>query len=456
MPRQPNVVFVFSDQHRAQATGYAGDPNVHTPVMDALAWQSCNFTTAVSGMPVCAPYRASLLTGQFPLTHGVFVNDVCLGQGAVSLAQAFTAGGYDTAYIGKWHLDGHGRASFIPRERRQGFGHWQVLECTHDYNHSLYYAGDDPTPRLWAGYDAAAQTRAARDYIHTHDKQRPFLLVLSWGPPHNPYDSAPAEFRRLYDPAALRLRPNACLEPEEKPYRQHTLDPREELAGYYAHVSALDACLGELLRALDEEQIAEDTLFVYTSDHGDMLWSHGEWRKQWPLDESIMVPLLLRCPALLGTAGREIGMPLNTPDLMPTLLGLCGLAIPATVEGRDLSPVLRGEQNESEEAALLACVNPFSEFQPAWGGREYRGLRTRRYTYARDLNGPWLLFDNHADPYQLDNRCNRADSRVLQEQLDSELRRLLRLRGDEFDPGSAYMRRWGYPMDASGAVPYRE
>jgi arylsulfatase A-like enzyme len=456
MAKKPNLVFVFSDQHRAQAAGYSGDPNVKTPVMDGLARQSLNFTTAVSGMPVCAPYRASLLTGQYPLSHGVFVNDVCLGQGAVSMAQAFSAAGYDTAYIGKWHLDGHGRSSYIPPERRQGFDHWQVLECTHDYNHSYYYSGNDPQLRLWEGYDAAAQTRAAQDYIRSHPKDQPFLLVLSWGPPHNPYDTAPDKFRRLYDPAHLTLRPNVRMENEQKPYRQHTLDPRDELAGYYAHVAALDACLGQLLATLDEEQLSEDTLFVYTSDHGDMLWSHGEWRKQWPMDESILVPLLLRYPAGFGLQGRSIDLPLNTPDLMPTLLGLCGVEIPLTVEGNNYASFLRGEETAKVEAALIACINPFSEFQPAWGGREYRGVRTRRYTYVRDLSGPWLLFDNLIDPYQLDNLCGRLKSGAVQAQLESILQRLLQERRDPFLPGHEVMRAWGYPMDESGAVPYRD
>jgi arylsulfatase A-like enzyme len=456
MSRTPNIVYVFSDQHRAQASGYAGDPNARTPVMDRLARESLNLTQAVAGAPVCSPYRASLLTGQYPLTHGVFVNDVCLGNQAVSLAQAFTQAGYDTAYIGKWHLDGHGRSSYIPPERRQGFDFWQVLECTHDYHHSRYYAGDDPTPRYWQGYDAEAQTRSAQEYIRQHSKEKPFLLVLSWGPPHNPYDTAPQRFRDLYVPAQIVFRPNVILDRQGKPYRRHTLQPAEELAGYYAHISALDACLGNLLQTLEESGLAEDTLFVYTSDHGDMLWSQGEWRKQWPMDESIRVPFLLRYPRLFGRDGKALDVPLNTPDILPSLLGLCGLPIPETVEGLDFSPYLRGEAPASAEAALIACYQPFSEFQPAWGGRAYRGVRTRQYTYVRDLNGPWLLFDNQADPYQQHNRCNDPQYSALQETLDRQLRDMLAARGDEFLPGEVYMQRWDYPMDETGAVPYQE
>ena len=131
---KPNVVFVFGDQWRQQATGYAGDPNVSTPHLDTLARESIDFTHAVSGCPVCSPYRASLLTGQRPLTHGVFVNDVYLQPRATSIAEAFSSAGYDTAYIGKWHVDGHGRSNYIPPERRLGFAYWKVLECTHAYN----------------------------------------------------------------------------------------------------------------------------------------------------------------------------------------------------------------------------------------------------------------------------------------------------------------------------------
>ncbi len=454
MNKPPNVVFVFSDQHRADATGYAGDPNVKTPVMDRLARESINFTLAVSCAPVCSPYRGSLLTGQYPLTHGVFLNDVCLNHRAPSLANAFAGAGYDTAYIGKWHLDGHGRSSFIPRERRQGFDFWHVLECTHDYNRSFYYAGDDPTPRLWEGYDAAAQTRCAQEYIRRHDPGKPFLLVLSWGPPHNPYDTAPQQFKDLYDPEKLVLRPNVVLDRHDRPYRRHTLDPRLEIAGYYAHISALDACLGDLLETLQAEGLAEDTIFVYTSDHGDMLWSHGEWRKQWPMDESIRVPFLLRCPALFGRAGRQEDLPINTPDLMPTLLGLCGIPVPATVEGRNYAPYLLGVEPLEVEAALIEIIHPFSEYQKAWGGREYRGLRTRRYTYVRDLNGPWLLYDDQEDPYQLRNRCGDDRYRDVQQPLDALLHRLLQERGDEFLPGEEYVKRWGYTVDETGAVPF--
>lgn len=444
-PRKPNLVFVLADQWRAQATGYGGDPNLQgkTPNLDKLAGRSVNFTTAVSGCPVCTPYRASLLTGQYPLTHGLFLNDLCLSNRAVSLAEAYAAAGYDTAYIGKWHLDGHGRSSYIPPERRHGFQYWKVLECTHNYMKSCYYAGDDPARRVWKGYDAIAQTRDAQRYIQKHaGGKKPFALILSWGPPHNPYNTAPKKYREMFDPAAIKLRPNVKGKGQK------------DLAGYYAHIAAMDACVGDLLKTIEQGGISDDTIFVFTSDHGDMLGSQGEQRKQRPWDESIRVPLLLRYPRVLGAAARVIDMPINTPDIMPTLLGLSGAAIPKTVEGTDYCEIVRGLRKPADTAALIACASPFGEYARPHG-REYRGVRTRRYTYVRDLEGPWLLYDNQEDPYQRDNLVGKGAHAELQKEMEARLKQALRERNDQFLPGPKYIKKWGYRVNKRGTVPYK-
>jgi len=395
---------------------------------------------------VCSPYRASLVTGQFPLTHRVIVNDVNLSHNAVSLADAFTEQGYDTAYIGKWHLDGHGRASYIPPERRQGFDYWKVLECTHDYVTSNYYAGNSPEKLRWPGYDATAQTRDACTYINEHDREKPFLLVLSWGPPHDPFGTAPEAFANLYSPENLTFRPNV---PEET-----RATAAEWLCGYYAHCSALDACMGELLETVRTAGIEDDTIFVFTSDHGDMVGSQGMKNKQRPWDESIRVPFLLRYPALLGREPVRKDALIDAPDLMPTLLGLCRLGIPDTVEGKDYSGYLQGDEEPGDGAALITCPHPFSQWRVDDGGCEYRGVRTRRHTYVRNLDGPWLLYDNQTDPFQMDNLVNKPEQADIQQKLETCLQSKLKQAGDEFLPGTEYMKRWDYPMDATGAVPY--
>ncbi len=445
-PPRPNIVLVIADQWREQAFGFAGDPNVRTPNFDRLAGESVRMINAVAGMPVCSPTRASLLTGQRPLTHGVFVNDVPLNPEAVTLPKVLKAAGYDTAAIGKWHVDGHGRSSFIPRERRQGFDYWKVLECTHNYTDSIFY-GDTSEQLHWSGYDALDQTRDACAYLRTRAQNaKPFLLWLAWGPPHDPYLTAPEKYRAQYDPAKLILRPNVPPAWEER--------TRKNLAGYYAHCAALDDAMGELLATLRETGLAENTLFVFTADHGDMLGSQGLMKKQKPYEESARVPMLLRWPAGLGQEARTLAAPMNTEDVMPTLLGLARVAIPPSVEGLDYSAHLRGGSDPSDGAALLTCVQPFGEFNLTNGGREYRGLRTARHTYVRDLKGPWLLFDNETDPAQQHNLIGDPAAAELQATLDAQLTRRLKANGDEFLPGRAYVEKWGYKVDATGTVPY--
>ncbi len=447
---QPNIVFVFADQWRGQATGYAGDANVQTPHIDRLAGESLNLANTISTCPVCTPYRGSLLTGQYPLTHGLFVNDVPLDPAAVTMGKLFAAAGYDTAYIGKWHVDGHGRTAYIPPERRQGFQFWRTLECTHHYNHSAYYASgpggaDSDVPEFWEGYDAIAQTREAQRYIREHDGSKPFLLVLSWGPPHNPYGTAPEAFRKLYPAEKIRLRPNVPL--------PLSMFVPHALAGYYAHCTALDACLGDLLATLDETGLADDTLFVFTSDHGDAVGCQGHGNKQAPWEESILVPMLLRYPARYGRQPRTLDAVIGTPDLLPTLLGLAGLPVPPSVEGLDFTAYLDGGPDPSDGAALIACYHPIADWWHGLGGREYRGLRTVRHTYVRSLDGPWLLFDNQADPYQLDNLVDRPEHAALVRELDGRLQRKLDDQGDAFLPGVELCRRWGYPLDRMETVP---
>ena len=443
MPR-PNVVFLLTDQWRLQALGYAGNAQVRTPHIDRLARESLDFRHAISGYPVCSPWRASFLTGQYPLTHGVFLNDAPISSDPVGLGDAFKQGGYATAFIGKWHVDGHGRGNYIPRERRLGFDMFHALECTHDYNQSAYYADDDPQLRHWDGYDVFAQTRLAQAFIQSQAEQ-PFMLVLSWGPPHNPYETAPKAFRELYAADEIELPPNVPAEIAD--------EAREWLAGYYAHCSAIDQSVGDIVKTLDEAGIADDTLLVFASDHGDMLGSHGMARKQKPWEESIRVPFLLRYPAKYGRGGRQVKPFLNAHDIMPTLLGICDLPIPATVDGSDVSPLI--ESSADDDGALLACFHPFGEWTRDVGGREFRGIRTERFTYCRSLEGPWLLYDNQRDPWQLENLVGRADYAEAQAELDALLTRKLDEMGDEFLPGDAYLERWGYAVDATGTLPIR-
>jgi len=380
------------------------------------------------------------------LTTGVFVNDVLINPEAQSLGKVFKTAGYQTAYIGKWHLDGHGRNSFIPVERRQGFDYWKVLECTHDYNNSFYWGNDDKKAK-WEGYDAFAQTADAAKYIRARKQDnQPFLMILSWGPPHTPFETAPEAYKKIYREKLLKLRGNVTDELKQKAV--------DDLVGYYGHITALDSCVGVLQKSLQETGLDENTLFVFTSDHGAMVRSHGFVNKQRPYEESINVPMLIRYPKVFGDKGVKNSMLINTPDLMPTLLGFCSLPIPKTVEGEDKSASMKGTEQDRSDGVLIASYHPFGQWPESQGGKEYRGVRTKRYTYVKDLAGPWLLFDNQKDPFQLTNLVKDPQSVKIRIELETKLIKLLAKTKDQFLPGREYIKKWGYILDKTGTVPY--
>lgn len=442
---KPNILYLMADQWRASATGYAGDPNVKTPNLDRLAKESQNFCNAVSVLPVCTPHRAALMTGRFPTSTGMFLNDAHLPDEELCMAEILGGAGYATGYIGKWHLDGHGRGSFVTPERRQGWQYWKAAECDHNYNNSHYYTGDSDEKQHWEGYDAFAQTSDAQQYIRGRAQVgQPFVLLVAYGVPHFPHATAPAEFKAMYPPEKIVLPPNVPPKLQTK--------ARAEAQGYYAHCTALDRCIGELLDTLGETGLASNTIVVFSSDHGEMLGSQGvqPMQKQVAWSESARVPFLLRVP---GVTARRVTTPITTPDVLPTLLGLSGIAKPASIEGDDLSALLRAGRDE-DRAALYMNVSPFS---PAVGReklKEYRAILTSRHTFVRSLSGPWLLYDNENDPYQTNNLVGADRHAQLTRELDVRLEAQLRRIGDTFRPGKEYLAEWGYRIGPHGSVPY--
>ncbi|XOV93375.1 MAG: sulfatase-like hydrolase/transferase [Bacteroidota bacterium] len=446
--KKPNVLYILADQFRAQATGYNGDPNARTPNIDKLASMSVNFKTAVSTSPVCTPYRSALMTGRYPLSTGMFMNDLYLPSEEYCMAEMYKDAGYETGYIGKWHLDGHGRLAFTPKERRQGFDYWKALECSHDYNNSYYYYDGDTARHKWEGYDAYSQTKDAQVYIKNHaNDDEPFLLMISYGIPHFPHGSAPEELKALYPPDSIVLRPNVPDSRKERALK--------EAQGYYAHIMAFDKCMGDLMKTLDEAGVAENTIVVFTSDHGEMMGSQDQspLEKQRPWDESIRVPFLIRYPATYGTSGYEVNAPLGTPDILPTLLSMSGVEIPNSIEGEDLTKYITENGVQEDRTALIMNVYPFAGYSD---GDAWRGIRTTRYTYVRKQDQPWLLYDNQEDPYQMQNLVNSETHNDLQKELEERLQTMLKERGDQFLPKEEYLTEWGYVVnERNKEIPYK-
>jgi arylsulfatase A-like enzyme len=433
---RPDVLIVLADQWPAYATGYAGDEFARTPNLNRLAREGAVFTNAISNCPVCTPYRAMLQTGRWPLSTGIIANDIRLPEKEYTLAEAFRDAGYETGYVGKWHLDGPERWAFTPPgERRQGYGFWAASNCHHNYTNAFHYR-DRPERVRVQGYEPVAQTELCREFLAARDRRKPFFLMLSWGPPHPPYHLIPEELR-VWRAEQMRPRPNM-------------VNPNPQfLADFYSHVAALDREMGRLLEMLEREGAADDTILLFTADHGDMLGCHGKWDKQIWYEESIHVPMLLRYPRGVR-AGLKVETLVDVVDIMPTLLGLAGARIPPSVEGADLSGALTGRGAPRKEVSLIAGYMPFA--RQAFSYPEWRGVRTRMHTYVESRQGPLELYDNHADPYQMKNLVNHAEA---QRKLAELLRELLAKRGDRFEPREAYWKRYGLDIGDFGQVRYR-
>ena len=375
------------------------------------------------------------MTGRWPTSTGMFLNDLYLPERELCMAQILKQAGYTTGYIGKWHLDGHGRESYIPPERRKGWEYWKAAECDHNYNHSHYYAGTSDEKKYWDGYDAFARPRT-REYIRQHAKQgQPFVLMVSYGPPHFPHATAPQAYKDLYPADKIRLPPNVPAAMRQRAKR--------EAQGYYAHCTAVDKCVSDVLSTLSETGLEEKTIVVFTSDHGEMMGSHGDppTMKQQPWDEAAHVPLLFRYP---GRAG-------------PPRPG-CSDSIDYARHPADLAgPGRRDHSGPRSRAKTFRAVVRGGPEQPdrplstwAWrrlpaadSTRSIVPIRTAQYTYVRGLEGPWLLFDDKKDPYQLKNLVTVPEYAALRAAIGRCLQAALRKIGDPFRPAAYYIAQWG-------------
>jgi len=454
---KPNIVFIFADQLRSMELGCYGSRQVKTPNIDRLAHEGIQFTDAISTYPVCSPFRAMLMTGNYPVKNGMLTNDHMLNNPTPYFAEVCKNAGYNTAFIGKWHLNGLGRTAYIPKERQCGFDYWRALECTHNYFNSMYYKDNSSETHYWEDYDALAQARDACKYINMEAGNEPFALFLGWGPPHGPY-IAPQEFMDRFSPEKIRLRPNVddfaqAIEmwkqanttcPESLKQIPENITPalmdttnssiRQWYAGYFAAIEALDQYMGLILQTLEEKGILDNTIIVFTSDHGDNLGSHRQQGKELPYEESLSIPFLVRYPEKIA-AGSKTEALLSPIDMMPTILSLANVSCP-DVDGKDLSGIAEGRESDVQDAVLIMKLSWLGTNWLTNGNGPWRGVRTKRYTYARKSTSlePWMLFDNEKDPLQLNNLVDAPAYAKLLEKLDRRTDELLVEAGDPENP----------------------
>lgn len=461
--KRPNIVYVLADQLGYQHCGYSGNPLAHTPNIDRLASQGVVFRQAVSSMPVCSAYRASLFTGKYTTSTGMVINELRMNPNHTCLAHVLTRAGYDTAYIGKWHLYANQLGnhldptnSFTPRgPHRLGFdGYWAAYGFHHEY-YGAYYHTESPEkiPYPEGAYEPDAQSDLAINFVRSHASgQRPFFLMLSVGTPHDPWreDNVPREDLDLFRNVEFELPPNysSRLDPYGDAWSNRPHNPmliEREMRVYYAMTANLDRNVGRLMDAIEKAGIVDDTIFVFTSDHGEMFGAHGRRAKNIFYDEAVRVPFVMRYPPKIR-AGTVSDACLNTVDILPTLLGLCGLAdmTPREVEGMDLSHLAIGRAGPEPEAALLMNTGACASWED---GHEWRGLRDRQFTYAilrgsERLPRKEVLFDNVSDPYQMINLIDEPACAQTAERFREMLCDLMSDLNDTFPASTWYRGRW--------------
>ena len=413
----PNVILIMPDQWRGMDMGCAGNRQARTPNLDRLASQGVHFTSAVANTPVCTPARGILMTGQYPHQTGTAVNDVPLPDQQETIAEILARRGYYTGFVGKWHLEGGKREpGFVPTgPRRQGFEYWAANICRHTYFNQVYFR-DRPDPIPIPQYDTIGWTDLALEFLdNARKRSKPYFLSLWYTTPHNPYLPAPG-YENMYSADAIEVRKN--WKPGTK-----QLGEKKDIAGYYSAITCLDDQIARILKTLDE-----NTIVIVTSDHGDMLGSHGTFLKRKPWEESVRVPGIISWPAGMK-GGRTSDVPYSHLDIPPTILGLCGAPVPAAMRGFDYSAYLTRGSRRTPEFSRLAIytATEANEFGP------WRGLRTRRHKYARFRDKPWVLYDLERDPYEMDNLVSAASSRKLIEHFDRTIAAHMQDSGDRWD-----------------------
>lgn len=422
-----NLVFVMCDQMRAHAQGFMNEDPVITPNLDRFSKESLVLTQAVSTAPVCSPYRAMLMTGKYPISNKVISN--CTSRSAVHgielqesdrcWSDVLDDHDYSLGYIGKWHLEGphepfvksyNNRPDFAwnewtPPRRRHGFDFWYAYNTFDMHNRPEYWSTNmtrDERVKV-DQWGPEHEADLAIEYLENErgkyrKPDQPFALVVSMNPPHTPYNQVPKRYVEMYadkTPEELTNRPNVNLKADTKGAKL----ARAQIKNYFAMVTGVDEQFGRIVKAIEENGLAENTIVVFTSDHGNCLGCHDQPTKNNHYEESMRVPFMIRWPGKIPA--RHDDLLLGTPDIMPTLLGLMGRTadIPKDVEGTSFAPLFLGGEMKRPESQLYFRA-PFAT--PEFGER---GVRTHRYTLVinkRAGNPPvTVLRDNQEDPFQL-------------------------------------------------------
>jgi arylsulfatase A-like enzyme len=420
-----NLLVILTDQHSYDMLSSMGNSQVKTPNIDSLAKNGVLFKNSVSNYPVCTPMRGMLLTGMHPFYNGTWKNDVpLLPKKIITFAEVLKEQNYNTGYIGKWHLFGGGERDLpiLPGENRHGFETLLTDNVTVDFSAERSFYWNDAGDKIFFKdvyednpWELEAQTRQAEGWLNDKAKNKnPFALFVSWHPPHDfigdGCTNVPGRQHNynvkeldgtLIDPYAYM---EIVLRPDLRNIKDEELIKcrKEQYRNYMAMVTACDNMVGRLVKKLKEEGVYENTLIVFTSDHGDMLGSHNtHMPKRAPHDYSVRVPLILSGKNI-KQKNTESELLIGTIDLMPTILGIINIPIKDARHGLNLSDAIqKGDEDTVEYQPIFTLT-----------GHNWRGVYTKDWTYSSSMYTKDgldqnletnVLFDHKKDAGQLVN-----------------------------------------------------
>ena len=469
---QPNLLIILADQLGLNHCGYGNYWNgthyngVHkaiTPNIDQFSTESANFRNTVANTPVCSAFRASLMTGKHTTSHGMVINELQLNPYQDCLGHSLTRAGYNTGYIGKWHMYANELGdhlnpdnSFVPRGvHRLGFnGYWAAFNFHHDYYNTYYHT--ESRDKVYYGdgvYEPDGQTDLALQWLKCRAKKssNPFSMVLSWGTPHDPWNDAnvPAEYRAMFSGTSFPNSPN--YQPDNDPYADNWArlsdTDRANLESWRRNYSAmttnLDWNFGRIMQYLNDSGLADNTIVVFSSDHGEMFGAQGRRAKNIFYEEAARIPFLIRWPGHIP-AGLVSDACLSTVDMMPTCLGLLGQPVPSRVEGMDLSHLALNQAGPEPDAVLMQGTGATASWDT---GHEWRAVRNNQFTYAKyrveRTDAPQeLLFDYVNDPYQMTNLVSDAAHQTVLQEMRVKLAEKMQSVSDNFEASTFYRDHW--------------
>jgi arylsulfatase A-like enzyme len=418
MNPQPNVIVFFTDQQRWDTSSLFGNPHDLTPNFDRLAQRGTHLYHMLTPQPVCGPARAVMQTGQYASTNGCVTNGIPLRPDLKTLAHYFNEAGYQTGYIGKWHLSKDRHA--VPEENRGGYQYWLgagALEATsHPYDAIVY--DNDNEKVLLPGYRVDALTDAAIRYID-ENKENPFYLFLSFLEPHQQNDAddfpAPEGYREKYL--------NSWMPPD---LQALTGNAPANIAGYYGMVKRLDEAFGRMMDCLTSLGLRENTIVLFTSDHGcHFRTRRGEYKRTCH-ESAVRVPGMLCGGPFEG--GGQIRQQVSLVDVAPTLLDAAGIAVPDDMQGKSILPLLNNRQSPWRDAVLI-------QISESGIGRAVRTQRWKYAVTAKNANAKnppasphyheEFLYDLEHDHYELRNLIDDEKYAEVRAELRQKLTELM-------------------------------